>query len=414
MRVDQNTAPQPSADAGIPPTEIGMEREEPLDGGTGATYSDGRRDDDIIPDFPEEEVESADDTPGAVTPEDGSEPPATPEVPQDTISRILEKYKGKPEELAKALYNAQAHLGRQGNELGNLRKQLGQQPQEQPQEQPQPGQAPAGYQPPQQPAQPQAPQGPALSFRLPTAQERAALASLPRDPETGLPTYNGQNYEVLDTLGIPVRDDQYWRARANVLRDQYPDATDLDVMFAIQNEQRQFDGWRQQQAQARVGELSRLQEYHAEQAAPQIQASLKQWFPENVIPGIVQEVRRVAAAVLQDARQRGASPEEVNDPEAMAKAMNLYYFTIFSNGQLVGLANRLAQTLPNGNNATPQTMRNGAQLPPGGTMSPPATAGAGTNGTGIRKGAKPLVDAGFLKSDEVDRYLSDNFDFDGI
>lgn len=405
MRVDQNTAPQPPSSEERIPGEVGMDREESLEGPGG---SSGTPSNDIIPDFTDEDTEG--DTPEAPvqpTPSDSETPTPEASAPVETIDKILERYKNSPEELAKALYNAQAALGRQGNELGNLRKQV-QQPQQAPQEQ-QPQQPAATQQAPQeqQPPQQQSP----VSFHIPTPQERQAIASLPRDPDTGLPTYNGQQYELLDSLGIPERDIQYWQARAAQMEEQYPDATDRDILLAIQNEQRQFDQWRSHQVMLRTGELERAQETMAVQHTASLVTQLRQMFPENVAQAMAGEFRRVAKDVLADARRKGVSPEEVNDPEAMAKAMNLYYFTLFSNGGLIPLAERIAATLPQGNISV-----QGRQSVPGQpAISPPSIGGNGASGgNGVRKGAKPLVESNFLKSDEVDKYLSDDFSFDGI
>jgi phosphohistidine swiveling domain-containing protein len=395
MRVDQITAPQqPSADGRLP-NEVGMDREESLDGGN--PNPGDTPEDDIIPNFPEEEEPEPSPTPPAaetpVSPTDSvpGDTPTDQKVPDgETIDKLLAKYRNDPQELAKALYNAQSHIGKQGNELGNLRKQV-QVPQT------------------QQPVTP-APEAPGLlPFKLPTPQERAALAALPIDPETGQRvTRDGQLLDEVDHLGIPRREMPYWQARANTLADQYPDATDRDIMFAVDNERRQFDQWRAGQEVYRVREIGQAQVQIATQHAPKLTEQLAVMFPANVAQGMVGEFYRVASQVLQDARARGVDPAEVNDPEALAKAMNLYYFTLFTNGQLIPLAEKVAAGLPNGNGHTPRASVPGQQ-----SIAAPSIGGANSRTNGIRPGAKVLVDAGFAKSDEVDRLMSDDFKFDG-
>jgi len=377
--------PQPTADDRLP-NEVGASQQQPL-----LSPDDNRvepveellpLDGEIVPPAPQ------------TTEPPLQPPPATAE--EVDFDAIMTRFKNDPRELARSWLHAQQKITEQQTQIA------------------QQVQPPAAAQPAsvQQPPQPQQQPPPAYSAEREYINNPGAFSisdrGFPINPNTG------QEFLPLDQFGVPFTPETRWQAVRAELNEAYPD----NAVEAIHEYNRRVQSeqmWRSQQHGVAFQQIDTNQAKVADDYTPQMVANLAAYFPQEIAQEMVTHFRQIADNAMRQYRASGQPLEQdAWRPDAIAQAMNLAYFQAFNSGQLLPLAEqaraRLATRIPPKGNVQPQQPT--ARL--AGQVLPPPTGNNGASPSRpLTAGTRRLVEGGVLKADEVDRYLKDDFDFDG-
>jgi hypothetical protein len=353
------------------PNEIGSTVQQPL-----ITPEDTFNVDDLA--LPEDE----EDTP---PPAPTGELPVAPEEEPD-YDAILARFKNDPRELAKSWQHAQRKITEQAEQLKAT-------------------QPPPEIQPTPTPQATQPVYDPSASYLANPDSFTLDEQGFPIDPSTGEP------FLPKDQFGVPFTPSSRWEAMMDELNVQY----EGNPVRAMAEYQRRLEGeklWRSQQFGQVVQQVDVKQAEVANTFEPQMAQTLAAYFPPEIAQEMVKDFRARAEQGMKAYRESGQAGYDAYQEDALAQAMNLAYFHAFNANQLVTLAEqarariRGAASPINGNQQTARMVGQPQVLPP-------PTGNNGASSRQLTAGVKKLVDNGVMKADEAQRYLSDNFEFDG-